>query len=136
VRSKVKTKVVLEYILFFVINLCTVQLSLTSYARVEDKAFSRLVIPATHGHSVVPRVLSSAGMPVNEICTAPVFFMRTDEGVVTQTFNGEEEAQLKRLAAKVGRAGFGELMVQYCTDKARKMPIARVRLMDNEIASK
>ena len=131
-----KTKGVLEYILFFVINLCTVQLSLANYTQIEDKEVGRLAIPAKHVLSVVPRVFPNAGMPVHPTLSHLVMVVRTDDGVVSQTFNGEEEAQLKRLAVKVGRADFGKLMVQYCRDKAGLMAIARVRPMANEIASR
>lgn len=130
-----KTKGVLEYILFFVINLCTIQLSLANYTKMEDKEFGRLVIPAKHVLSVVPCVFSSAGMP-DQMSSNVIMVVRTDEGVVSQTFNSEEEVQLERLVAKVGEADFGKLMVQYCKDKAGLMEIARAGPMGNEIASR
>ena len=127
-------KAILQYILFFVINLCTVQVIFANYERTAWKCDSH-VLPVAHRVSHMPPIPSPIAAGVHEFSTDVIMVVKTDEGVLTQRFNSEEIALLTRLSHKIGKTNFDKLMVRHHKNKAELMVAARRGLGEFEMAS-
>jgi hypothetical protein len=132
----IKSRAVLQYILFFLINLYTVQVSLANYKKIAWGEFDSSILPVARSIPATSANPSATGSPAHELSTDVIMVARTEQGLLTQRLNNEEIALLKRLANKIGRNDFNKLLASHRQNKDELMAAARLGLRDLDLASK